>query len=123
MSILQKLLGASNKCQQKETPPGATGPTRFLANDFNMKLFRDLSGAQAADKVMAREVQVLDVRYEYGYDDHHIPDAVLIPLPQLYDGFHEIDPQKPTLVVCEHGLRSLNACNFLGNQGFKELYN
>ena len=82
------------------------GPARFLAEDFNMQLFEDLSGAEAAKKVTDGEVEVLDVRYEIEYHDHRIPEATLIPLPQLYTRFHELDPQKPILVVCEHGLRS-----------------
>jgi rhodanese-related sulfurtransferase len=123
MSILERLFGTSRKRQPKGAPSGAPSPAGFLAADFNTQLFQDLSGAEAANKVTAHEVQVLDVRYEYEYRDHHIPDAVLIPLPQLYERFREIDPAKPTLVVCEHGLRSLNACNFLGNHGFRQLYN
>ena len=88
-----------------------------------MQLFEDLSGAEAAKKVAEGELEVLDVRYEYEYHDHRIPKATLIPLPQLHVRFHELDPHKPMLVVCEHGMRSLSACNFLGRQGFKKLYN
>jgi len=123
MSILKRLFGASKTRQTNEVSASAAGPSRFLAEDFNMQLFEDLSGPEAAKKVVEGEVQVLDVRYEYEYQDHRIPEATLIPLPQLHARFHELDPEKPTLVVCEHGLRSLNACSFLGNQGFKKLYN
>ena len=123
MSLLQRLFGVRKSGHRKETSSGAIGPARFLPEDFNMQLFEDLSGDEAARKVADGEVLVLDVRYEYEYHDHRIPDATLIPLPQLHARFHELDPQKPILVVCEHGLRSLNACNFLGNQGFKKVYN
>ena len=123
MSLLQRLFGARKSGQRKERSPEAVAPVRFLPKDFNMQLFEDLSGDEAARKVAHEEVLVLDVRYEYEYHDHRIPDATLIPLPQLHARVHELDPQKPILVVCEHGLRSLNACNFLGNQGFKKLYN
>jgi rhodanese-related sulfurtransferase len=123
MSLLQRFFGAKKGHARRETSSEAPGPARFLPEDFSVKLFEDLSGNEAARKVVDGEVLVLDVRYEYEYHDHRIPDATLIPLPQLYARFHELDPQKPTLVVCEHGLRSLNACSFLGNQGFKKLYN
>jgi rhodanese-related sulfurtransferase len=123
MSVLKKLFGVGREEVKNQSSTDAIGPARFLAEDYNTRLFEDLSGAEAAKKVADREVQVLDVRYEYEYHDHRIPDATLIPLPQLQARFHELDPQKPTLVVCEHGLRSLNACNFLGNHGFKRLYN
>src|SRR5215475_14784287 len=123
MSILKWLFGTSKKPQTIEASASAPGPARFLAEDFKMQLFEALSGTEAAKKVAEGEVEVLDVRYEYEYHDHHIPKTTLIPLPQLHARFHELDPDKPMLVVCEHGLRSLSACHFLGSQGFKKLYN
>ena len=35
----------------------------------------------------------------------------------------ELDPNKPTLVYCEHGVRSVNASVFLANLGFEQLFN
>jgi hypothetical protein len=106
MSLLQRLFGARKSGQRKETSPEAVAPVWFLPKDFNMQLFEDLSGDEAARKVADEEVLVLDVRYEYEYHDHRIPDATLIPLPQLHARVHELDLQKPILVVCEHGLRT-----------------
>lgn len=41
---------------------------------------------------------ILDVRQPGEYEQHHIPGAKLIPLPELDNALSQIDPEKPTLV-------------------------
>jgi rhodanese-related sulfurtransferase len=41
---------------------------------------------------------LLDVRQPGEYEESHIPGSLLIPLPQLTDRIHELDPEKPTIV-------------------------
>jgi rhodanese-related sulfurtransferase len=35
----------------------------------------------------------------------------------------ELDPDRPTVCICHHGVRSMSAARFLADQGFDELYN
>ena len=41
---------------------------------------------------------LLDVRQPGEYEESHIPGSLLIPLPELTDRIHELDPKKPTIV-------------------------
>jgi sulfur-carrier protein adenylyltransferase/sulfurtransferase len=41
---------------------------------------------------------LLDVRQPGEYEGEHLPGSKLIPLPELIDRKHEIDPEKPVLV-------------------------
>jgi hypothetical protein len=41
---------------------------------------------------------LLDVRQPVEYEESHIPGTLLIPLPELTDRLHELDPEKPTIV-------------------------
>ena len=121
MGILNKLFG-----RKKEVVPPAPEyipPTHLRKEELLMDTFQDISAADAASKIESGEVVVLDVRFEYEYRDHRIPSALLIPLPKLAIRYQELNPTQPTLVVCEHGIRSLQACNFLGSKRFKTLYN
>lgn len=45
-------------------------------------------------------------------------DSVLIPLHELSWRLDELDPDKPTVVYCHHGIRSLNATVMLRQAGF-----
>lgn len=66
---------------------------------------------------------VLDVRTEPEYLRHHISDATLLPLQELVERHGELDPQAAYVVTCEHGVRSVAACEFLASLGFARLYN
>jgi sulfur-carrier protein adenylyltransferase/sulfurtransferase len=66
---------------------------------------------------------VLDVRQPREYQTGHIPGAKLIPLTDLSDRLHELDPTKPTIVYCAVGGRSRVAAQMLGGKGFEEIYN
>ena len=66
-----------------------------------------LTPVKSFDAVQARkymgdksseECTILDVRQPGEYEAGHIPGAKLIPLPDLTERLHEIDPKKPTLV-------------------------
>lgn len=41
-------------------------------------------------------------------------------LPTIAD---DLDPAKPTYVLCHHGMRSMQAANMLVAQGFQDVYN
>jgi rubrerythrin len=65
----------------------------------------------------------LDVRQPGEYEGEHIPGAKLLPLPALKDSRKQLDSQKPILVYCAVGGRSLAAAQLLSGFGFKEVYN
>ena len=44
------------------------------------------------------EFNLLDVRQPREYEKKHIPGAALIPVSQIDDQIHAIDPKKPTIV-------------------------
>ena len=123
MGIFKRLFSRKEKVKTPQASVDTIHPTQFRKEEFSFEAFHDISVAQAAEKVASGEVQVLDVRFEYEYRDHHIPEATLIPLPKLPAHYEKLDPGKPTLVVCEHGMRSIQACSFLSGKGFKTLYN
>lgn len=66
---------------------------------------------------------ILDVRYQYEYDDGHIRNAILIPSDQLSSRLDELDKEKDTLVYCRSGGRSAAACGILDGNGFTNVYN
>jgi rhodanese-related sulfurtransferase len=70
------------------------------------------------------ELLVLDVRTpeEFAYIGH-IPNATLLPLQQLPMSWQQLDRERPTVVLCQHGVRSLDACYYLEQAGFSRLYN
>lgn len=62
--------------------------------------------------------KILDVRYEEEYEEEHIPDVLLIPLPELRDRLDELDPAEKYIAVCLSGKRSAVAVMILKQNKF-----
>jgi rhodanese-related sulfurtransferase len=61
---------------------------------------------------------VLDVRNYDEYELAHVPGAVLIPLRELPDRLDELPDGDSLLIICQTGVRSQRACEFLGDDGW-----
>ncbi len=63
---------------------------------------------------------LLDVRNGWEFDLAHLPGSTLLPLPELEERLDELAPFKSTPIVClcHHGVRSLNASQYLKMLGF-----
>ena len=69
-------------------------------------------------------LQVVDVRAEREYATGRVPGAKNVPLPELEARLAtDLDPSRPTAVVCAGGYRSAAAASLLQRHGFKQLYN
>jgi len=63
---------------------------------------------------------LLDVREPWEAETAAIPGATLIPMGEITSRAHaELDPDKPLVVVCHHGARSLSVAMWLRGQGFE----
>ena len=100
-------------------------PDRFLEDPNDRSGIHDLTPAEAADLMdQGRdELCVLDVRTLREHELHRIPGAELLPIQELAMNVHTLDPERPTLVYCEHGIRSLQAAAFLKQLGFSHVFN
>ncbi|MEZ5987695.1 MAG: rhodanese-like domain-containing protein [Planctomycetota bacterium] len=87
--------------------------------------FVDLDAAEAAALIAraGQDLLLLDVRTEGEHRRRHIEGSLLIPLGELGARWRELDPDRPTLVYCEHGVRSLQAVAWLAQCGFETLLN
>ena len=64
---------------------------------------------------------LLDCREQDEYDLVHIDGATLLPMSQITERVDEIadHKEKPVVVYCHHGGRSLRVTNWLLEQGFQ----
>jgi hydroxyacylglutathione hydrolase len=66
---------------------------------------------------------ILDVQSPGEFQEHHIKDAVNIPLNDLKQRMKEIPQGKPILVHCAGGYRSAIACSLLQKEGYANVIN
>jgi rhodanese-related sulfurtransferase len=62
--------------------------------------------------------QLVDCREPWEHDLCHLPGDVLLPLGELVERAGELDPARPVLVYCHHGVRSINGAVLLERLGF-----
>ena len=68
-------------------------------------------------------VTLLDVREPWEFALCSLEGSRHIPLGQLPVRARELDPSRPTVVVCHHGVRSVHAGAFLERMGFGDVVN
>ena len=75
------------------------------------------------DAVNRDRVMVLDVRGSSEYRDGHVPGALHIPLGYLEDRIDEVPQDKPLVVHCASGFRSMIASSILQANGRTSVLN
>jgi rhodanese-related sulfurtransferase len=64
---------------------------------------------------------LLDVREPWEFETAHIDGAKLIPMGDVPARAHqELDPEDHIVVICHHGVRSMNVTAWLRQQGFEK---
>ena len=85
-------------------------------------------------EITARELQeylaitdppplLLDVRESGEFAICHIAGSRHIPMNQVPHALEELDPERETIVICHHGMRSARVANYLEQVGFDKVLN
>ena len=70
----------------------------------------------------AQEITVLDVREPWEYEAARIAGSTHVPMGEIPARFNqELDPEDHIVVVCHHGVRSMNVTAWLRQQGFEKV--
>jgi rhodanese-related sulfurtransferase len=69
------------------------------------------------------QIFLIDVREPWEYNICKIPGAKLIPLGTLGTEYKKLDPNAEIVLHCHMGMRSMDATQFLMQQGFKNVKN
>ncbi len=64
---------------------------------------------------------LLDVRETWEFAICHINGSLLIPMPLIPIRLAEIADERPIVVICHHGVRSLQVARYLHNNGFDDV--
>jgi len=66
---------------------------------------------------------LLDVRESWEYRICRLEDTRLIPMRYIPNAIPELDPNRETVVICHHGIRSRQVALYLEHQGFSNVIN
>ena len=66
---------------------------------------------------------LLDVREDWEFEICQIEGSTHMPMSGIVENYASLDPEQETVVICHHGMRSLQVAEFLINAGFKRILN
>lgn len=66
---------------------------------------------------------LLDVREPWEYRIVHLEGSTLIPMRQIPQQAETLDPERETIVICHHGIRSRQVARYLESRGFSNVIN
>lgn len=109
----------------------AGGKTVSPAMIRDGRLYQDISAGEAHQLLQESQRQepgktvLIDVRTPKEYAIKHVAGAKLVPIDELETRYQEDIPEsaEKVIVYCQGGDRSRVACDFLGRQGYTNLYN
>lgn len=76
-----------------------------------------ISMADFYEEYLNENLNLIDVREEHEFQAGHAPAAKNLPLSTLEQGYKELKPDQEYHVICQGGVRSASACEFLSAQG------
>ena len=81
----------------------------------------EISPADAASLLRENKTRFIDVREPWEFDAARIEGSLLMPMGDVPGRAHqELDPEEHIVVLCHHGVRSINVTAWLRNQGFEQ---
>jgi rhodanese-related sulfurtransferase len=80
----------------------------------------EISPGEAAALLSEGKARLIDVREPWEFMMAHIEKSVAMPMGEVAARAHqELDPDERFVVLCHHGMRSMNVTVWLRNQGFE----
>ena len=82
----------------------------------------EISPADTVKLLSESKTRLIDVREPWEYATAHIEPSTPMPMGDVPARAHqELDPEEHLVVLCHHGMRSMNVTVWLRNQGFEQV--
>jgi rhodanese-related sulfurtransferase len=81
----------------------------------------EISAADAAALLKNGAAKLIDVREPWEFATTRIEGSQPMPMGDVPSRAHqELDPEERLVILCHHGIRSMNVTVWLRNQGFEQ---
>jgi Rhodanese-related sulfurtransferase len=85
-----------------------------------MMLDLEINAADAAALLKGKQARLLDVREPWEYAKTSVEGSLLMPMGEVPSRANEeLDSDERLLVLCHHGVRSMNVTVWMRSQGFE----
>jgi rhodanese-related sulfurtransferase len=81
----------------------------------------EISPVEASALLKGGQARLIDVREPWEFDAARIAGSLLMPMGEVPSRAHqELDPDERLVILCHHGMRSMNVAVWLRDQGFEQ---
>lgn len=81
----------------------------------------EISPSETAALLAEGKGRLIDVREPWEFATASINGSVAMPMGEVPARAHqELDPEERLVIVCHHGMRSMNVAVWLRNQGYEQ---
>jgi rhodanese-related sulfurtransferase len=81
----------------------------------------EISANQAASLLKANQARLIDVREPWEFETTRVDGSLPMPMGEVAARAHqELEPDERLVVLCHHGIRSMNVAVWLRGQGFEQ---
>ncbi|WP_417363117.1 ThiF family adenylyltransferase [Galbibacter sp.] len=113
--------GLTQKIQQVSFKTNPENKLRTQLEERYEHISCDLSasvGVEEFEKMLhnPKQFQLVDVRSPEEFSDFHLEDSINIPLQELPNRTDEVDLNREVVLICQSGIRSEKALNYLNQQ-------
>lgn len=100
------------------------GPSSTTTEAGASSSYRTITPLEAKSLIETRkDLLLVDVRSPEEFQGGTLPGATLIPFWDFAKGRYDLPKDKPILLICAVGGRSLACGQLLASQGYREVYN
>lgn len=87
--------------------------------------FKEISATELDSylKSTDKDPLLLDVRETWEFEKCSLDKSVLVPMRQIPSAMNELDPDRETIVICHHGIRSRSVASYLASNEFSNVLN
>ncbi len=87
-------------------------------------MVKNLSASEVKTIMSSKNnIRLIDVREEWEFNIAKIENAELMPLSIFMSFINNLNKDDSLIVYCHHGVRSLNVCNYLVQNDFRDVSN
>ncbi|CAC9441479.1 hypothetical protein BSPLISOX_3234 [uncultured Gammaproteobacteria bacterium] len=84
---------------------------------------KDFSVIEFATYLKNNQPLLLDVREQWEWDKCHFENSKLLPMGQIMSNIDSLDKTQETVIICHHGIRSMQVARYFDAIGFEKIIN
>ncbi len=84
---------------------------------------QDLTPEELKQYLVLNQPLLLDVREQWEWDKCHFDEAKLLPMGQIMANIDTFDKSAELVIICHHGIRSMQVARYFESIGFTNVIN